>query len=88
MIGFQFTKDHNGFQHKAHAIEQLGDKTKYLASLGDGGREEIMTYNDIMNLVEGQLNQGDEEQVWTFEAVLNHRKVKWKMGNPSALDHW
>src|SRR5215210_256288 len=56
LIGFQFTKNHNEFPHKAHAIEQLEDKTKYLVSLGDGGREEIMTYNDIMNLVEDQLN--------------------------------
>ena len=80
MIGFLFTKDHNGFPHKAHVIEQLEDKTKYLVSLGDSGREEIMTYNDIMNLGEDQLSHCDEEQAWTFEAILNHRKVngKWK----------
>ena len=50
-------------------------------SLGDGEQEEIMTYNEILNLVEDQLNQGDEDQAWTFDAILNHRKVngKWEI---------
>ena len=89
IIGYQFVKEHNGFPHKAKVIEALDDGTKYLVSLGDGDREEIMTYNDILNLVENSLSENPDDHAWTFEEILDHRKkargaydilVKWTTG--------
>jgi len=76
IVGYQFIKNHNGFPHKAKVIEPMEDGTKYLVALGDGEREEILTYNEILNLVEAQLDESEEEQAWAFEAILDHRKNK------------
>ena len=76
IIGYQFVKNHNGFPHKAKVIEPLEDGTKYLVALGDGDREEIMTYNDILNLVETQISEEEDDHAWSFEAILEHRKKK------------
>ena len=76
IIGFQFVKNHNGFPHQAKVIEPLEDGTKYLVAIGDGDREEIMTYNDILNLVENQISEDDNDHAWSFEAILDHRRKK------------
>ena len=76
IIGYQFVKTHNGFPHKAKVIEALEDGTKYLVALGDGDREEIMTYNDILNLVEAQVSEEEDDHAWSFEAILDHRQKK------------
>ena len=73
IIGKKFIKHHNGIPHKAEVLEPMEDGAKFLVALGDGDREEIMTYNDILNLVEEELDE-DNEHVWSFEAVLGHRK--------------
>ena len=80
IVGFQFIKKHNGFPHKAKVIETMDEGDKFLVSLGDGEREEIITYNEILGLVEAQLDQDEGKQTWTFESILDHRKTK-KGGN-------
>src|SRR5687767_5298274 len=74
LIGKKFIKHHNGIPHKAEVLEPMEDGTKFLVGLGDGDREEIMTYYDILNLVEEDLDE-DNNHVWSFEAVLGHRKL-------------
>ncbi|HEY9708217.1 MAG TPA: hypothetical protein V6D48_08435 [Oculatellaceae cyanobacterium] len=86
IIGFEFVKTHNGFPHKAKVIEELEEPGKFLVALGDGEREEIMEYNEIMNFVEDQLSNDEEDQIWTFEAILNHRKNK--KGKYELLIQW
>ena len=86
MVGFQFVKEHNGFPHKARVLQEMEEPGKYLVAIGDGDREEIMEYNDIMNFVEEQLTQDEEDQAWTFEAILNHRKTK--KGKYELLIKW
>ena len=54
----------------------MEDGTKFLVALGDGQREEIMTYHEILDLVERQLDDDDENQAWSFESILDHRKKK------------
>ena len=78
IVGKTFIKTHNGFPHKAEVLKPMEDGSKFLVALGDGEREEILTYNDIMNLCEDQLDE-DNDQVWSFEAVLGHRKKKGKI---------
>ena len=57
-----------------------------MVAIGDGDREELLTYNEIMSLVENELEQEQEEQVWAFEQILDHRKIK---GNKyEVLVYW
>ena len=63
IIGYQFVKTYNGFPHKAKVIELMEDETKYLVALGDGDREEIMTYNETLYLAENQMSKEDDDHV-------------------------
>ena len=86
MIGFQFVKEYNGFPHKANVSEELEESGKFLVGIGDGDREEIMEYNEIMNFVKDYLTQEKDDQACTFEAVLDHRKTK--KGKYELLIKW
>jgi hypothetical protein len=74
VVGKRFIKEHNGFPHHAKVLEPMEDGTKFLVALGDGEREEIMTYHEIMDLVENQLDDDNESHAWAFETILDHRK--------------
>ncbi|HEY9706866.1 MAG TPA: reverse transcriptase domain-containing protein, partial [Oculatellaceae cyanobacterium] len=86
IVGLQFIKNHNGFPHRAKVTEQMEDGSKYLVALGDGEREEILTYNEIMDYVETQLAQDPDDQAWTFDEVLDHKKNN--EGKFEILVHW
>ena len=75
MIGKKFIKEHNGFPHKVEVLVPMADGTKFLVALGDGECKEVMTYNEILNMVEAELDENNE-YVWSFEAVLGHKKYK------------
>ena len=88
-MGYQFIKEHNKFPHKAKVIEALEDGTKYIVQLGDGDREEILTYNEIIALAESQIQDNEEDKIWSFESIEDRRKgsdgkyqilVKWTTG--------
>ena len=88
-VRYQFIKEHNNFPHKAKVIEALDNGTKYLVEIGDGDREEVLTYNEIVNMTESQLQDNEEDQIWSFEEVMDHRKgrngkyevlIKWTTG--------
>ena len=78
IVGKKFIKEYKGFPHQAQVLEPMEDGTKLLISLGEGEREEIMTYHEIMDLVDSQLDKDNENQAWSFEAMLNHRMEKKK----------
>jgi hypothetical protein len=90
MAGYKFITNHQGFPHRATVVGPLEqDPTKYLVELGDGDRQEIMTYQQIMDLVEDQLDTDENTKLWTYESILDHRKnnknkfevlVKWTTG--------
>src|SRR6478672_13360818 len=42
--------------------------------------------NEIMNFVEDQLTQDEDDQAWTFEVILDHRKTK--KGKYELLIKW
>ena len=78
IVGNEFIKEHNGFPHQAQVLEPMEDGTKFLVALGKGEREEIMTYHDIMDIVDSQLDKDNENQAWSFETILDHRIKKRK----------
>ena len=56
---------------------------KYRVQFGDGTREEILTYNQILNHLEKQhardvKRELDGERFWIFKEILDHWKVEGK----------
>ncbi|MGH7954638.1 MAG: hypothetical protein ACREOZ_01625, partial [Gloeomargaritales cyanobacterium] len=54
LVGYRFITDFRGDQFAARVVENLGN-SQYRVELGDGEREEIMVYNDLVQLVEQQI---------------------------------
>ena len=48
---------------------------KFLVQLGGGdGREEIMAYNELIDLFDAKYAGDDEDaNLWTYDKVLDHR---------------
>jgi len=87
LIGFKFISSIDGNPFFTQVKEQLEDN-KYLVSLGDGEREDIMTYNQIMDMINDKLID-PEAGIWAFDDILDHRirrdkkyevLVKWSTG--------
>ena len=86
LLGNKYIKKTNRSPHKVEVKEMLEDN-KFLIDIADGEREEIMTYNELMDYYEAQDKKDDpEEQEWSFEDVLDHRKNK--SGNYDILIKW
>ena len=64
ILGRKFIKNVHGDPHKAEVKEQL-DETRFLVSIGDGEREEIMTYNEIHDYVEKAVSE-DQDDLFIF----------------------
>ncbi len=88
IMGKQFIKNVHGNPHKAKVIEEL-EEGKYLVKIGDGEREEILTYNEILDYIDTKENEEDNENMFIFESILDHRigkdkkyeiLVKWETG--------
>ena len=86
IVGFQFVKEHNGFPHRAKVIEPLDEGAKYLFALNDGEREEILTYIEILDYIETEMQQDQDDQAWTFDNITDHRKNK--SGKYEILVQW
>ena len=63
----------NGSPHKAEVIEELEDN-KFLVQIADGGREESLTYNDILDGMDAENNPQDNDPFQLFKSVLDHGK--------------
>ena len=88
ILGRQFIKRLHGEPHKAEVIETL-EEDKYLVRIGDGGREEILAYNEILNFLEEQEKDKEQDNSFIFEEIPDHRLnnkrkyevlVKWQTG--------
>jgi hypothetical protein len=72
------TKD--GQKLRAQVIRKINDQDaknhqniKLLCNVGDDGAEEIITYQEICDLLEEQDNQDrDEDRLWTFKQIVGH----------------
>lgn len=77
LIGRHFVKDHQGGPYRAEVVELL-DENKFKLKIGDEGhREEIIAYNDLMELIERDLSDMPDngEKVYTFSSVTAHRRI-------------
>ena len=79
---FLMAREVDGSVHRAEVmrrVESIDDETEqYLVHLGDGKRQEIMTYDAIVEAIDKQLTteaeKTDEERLWIFKEVVGHRK--------------
>ena len=76
LLGFTFTKDYGGDTFCAEVVDRLEDD-RFLVQLGGGdGREEIMAYNELIDLFNAKYTDDDEEaNLWTYDKVQDHHKV-------------
>ena len=56
-----------------HEEETGRRRTKYLVSVKDADQDEIMTYNDVVDLLERQFQEdSDPDKLWTFKEIISH----------------
>jgi hypothetical protein len=103
-IGKLFVRDlDDGNSYRAKVVCKIIDQNsenhaniKFLAELGDGEFDEIITYNklcDILSNLEDQ-EENQEEPKWTFTAILGHQgpltysHPDYKGSNYNVLVRW
>ena len=91
LLGTSFVKadTDSGEQYKTTVLRQVDDdednepmQAKFVVGIGDGDREEIMTYNAILEHlnkhVEATQDQDDGFARHIYKAIVGHKKVKGK----------
>ena len=72
LIGYTFVKDYAGTPQRGE-VKDLDEEGRFLIEFVNGG-EELMNYNDLINHYNAKYDEGSH--LWTFEKILDHRKVK------------
>ena len=73
-------KDKDGNHYSAKVVRKIIDKDaenehkiKFLAEIGEGKYDEILSYNEISNFIEEQEELEPEEKRWTFSKIIEHQ---------------
>ena len=84
LIGKTFlrVRETDGTKHRAEVLKRItevdGATDQFLVSLGDGKREEVMTYNAILDQLEKQARDeqdlGEDELFYSFLSIEDHRQ--------------
>jgi hypothetical protein len=82
LMGLTFLKEgHNGQKHRAEVVHKIQDEEaenhqnlKFLIKLGDGDREELITYTELSDLIEAQHLQesADPDRAWIYKGLIGH----------------
>ena len=81
---FLMEREVDGTVHRAEVTKRIaameGEAEQYLVKLGDGTRQDVMTYDAVIEAIDRQLTaeaeKSDEDTIWIFKEVMGHRKVK------------
>jgi len=84
LIGFKFIADYGGSPYFTQVKEKV-DSNKYLVASGDGEHKDILSYNQIINMIDDKMADPDAD-VWAFEDLLDHRVAKG--GKHEVLVKW
>ncbi|MGH3054678.1 MAG: hypothetical protein ACRDL7_06840, partial [Gaiellaceae bacterium] len=89
LVGYRFITDFWGDNYAAHVVENIDD-VRFRVELGDGQREEIMLYNDLIGHVNNQITDDpdDADKVWMFDEILDHRPLQGKAHQWEVLVKW
>ena len=85
LIGYKFVKEHDGTPQRAIVKELSEEDGKFLVEFVNGG-EELMNYADLVNIF-NKTDEDDDDKLWTYDKILDHRKVSGKMGSQGSLGH-
>ena len=67
----------NGEKFRARVEEEV-ETGKFLLSMSDGAREELISYVDLCRLMQKHDDDESEDRIWTFSKIDGHRKVSGK----------
>ncbi|MGH7954713.1 MAG: reverse transcriptase domain-containing protein [Gloeomargaritales cyanobacterium] len=89
LVGYRFIKDFRGDPFAARVVEHLEDG-RYRVELGDGDREEIMVYNDLVQLADRRITDDpdDGERVWIYDDISDHRPIRGRSNQWEVLVKW
>ena len=79
VLGYAFVKSNSeGVQERCQVTECDPDAQQVTLEF-HAGNKEIMEYNDLINIINVQQEDGD--QLWSFKAIKGHRKrnKKWEV---------
>ena len=80
LIGRTFLLDRDDGQRlRAEIVRKIEDQDaerhqniKLLCKVGDDGAEEILTYQELCDLIEEQDSQETDNKLWTFKQIVGH----------------
>ena len=76
LVGYEFVHKLGEHGYRAKVTEYFEDQNKYLISIGDGSKEEIMSYNEMIDAVNKRLDDeylDDHERLWIIDEIVDHR---------------
>ena len=93
MIGYEFVHDIGGNKYRAKVTDFFEHEKKFMISLGDGNQEDIVSYSELIDVVNNRLgdDEGNDpsEVLWFLDCLTDHKKhsdgsysvkVKWSTG--------
>ena len=93
MIGYEFVHNIEGHGYRAKVVDYFEHEKKFMISLGDGAKEDIVSYSEIIDAVNKRLGDDDgddpHEVLWFLDCLVDHKrntdgsysvKVKWSTG--------
>jgi Reverse transcriptase (RNA-dependent DNA polymerase) len=103
LIGRTFIRDmDDGQKYRARVVQKILDKDaenhqniKFLLQIGEGKFDEIITYNELNDIVERQIEEEmDPDKPWAFKTIkdhqgpLNSRHPDYKGSSYNVLIQW
>jgi hypothetical protein len=104
LLGLTFLKTtDDGQTMRAKVVRKIRDqdadnhqKIKFLIEVGDGEMDEIITYNELSDLIEKQheAEVNGETDVWTFKSIVGHQgplkpsDKRYKGSSYNVMLHW
>jgi hypothetical protein len=88
LIGSILRMEHLGSKYRAR-VDIMDDDVNFLLKLGDGEREELMNYHDLMQIIYREMSEDEEndgDPMWTFSSIADHRKKR--SGRWEILVNW
>ena len=79
VLGYAFVKENqDGLQERCQVSACDNDSQQVTLDFHNGNQE-IMEYNDLINLIKKQ--DEDDDQIWSFKGIKGHRKTnkKWEV---------
>ena len=79
LLGFTYIKETDEGNYRAEVVSQCEhDAEKYYVKIGDGEREEIIYFSNILAEWENLVDEDKESLTWTFKEIMGHKKINGK----------